>query len=194
MAQDWDIRPRGSKCGACEQGFVDKQSYTTALSFVEHEYRRVDYCDACFKKNEETIQPISLWKGVFLVPPPPPDPALKKETAESLLRRLMEDENASRNVLYILAVMLERNRILLERDVQTREDGTMIRLYEHRKTAETFVIPDPRLKLDELESVQNEVMVLLGGKPRPEQGVPVAPVAGGPAVSPTTSVQVKPAE
>jgi hypothetical protein len=89
---------------------------------------------------------------------------LKKETAESLLRKLMqEDRPEHANTIYILAVMLERRRLLLERDVQVREDGMKLRIYEYRKTNETFVIPDPELKLAELEHVQEEVVAMLGG-------------------------------
>ena len=91
--------------------------------------------------------------------------ALKKETAESLLRKLMEDDDPSQNnVRYILAVMLERKKILAEKDVTTSEAGEITRFYEHRKTGEMFVIPDPRLQLDGLEQTQIQVLQMLGGK------------------------------
>jgi hypothetical protein len=110
---------------------------------------------------------LSSWQGVYRVPPPEPEEPLKKETAESLLRRLMEDvEDAAAGVIYILAVMLERNRIFIERDVQPREDGTLLRIYEHKKTGETFLVPDPRLRLGELEEVQQRVVEMLGGPPK----------------------------
>ena len=73
------------------------------------------------------------------------------------------EEEANRNAVFILAVMLERRRVLVERDVQVREDGVKVRFYEHRQTGETFVVPDPGLKLAELEHVQEEVVALLGG-------------------------------
>ena len=48
-------------------------------------------------------------------PPPEPEEALKKETAESLLRRIMTKEDETKiNLVYILAVMLERKRILVD--------------------------------------------------------------------------------
>ena len=105
------------------------------------------------------------------MPPPPPEEALKKETAESLLRQLIEKEDpAHANTIYILAVMLERRRILVERDVQIREDGSKLRVYEHKKTGEMFLILDPELKLAELELVQEEVVIMLGGKPPAKPG------------------------
>jgi hypothetical protein len=69
--------------------------------------------------------------------------------------------------MFILAVMLERKRELVERDVQERDDGTRIRIYEHRRTGEMFSIVDPDLKLSELAPVQAEVNELLGIAPRP---------------------------
>lgn len=107
---------------------------------------------------------LSIWQSVFRLPPPPPPETLKKETAESLLRKLIADDDlAHANTIYILAVMLERRRLLVEKDVQVREDGVKLRIYEYRKTNELFLIPDPELKLSELEHVQEEVVAMLGG-------------------------------
>jgi hypothetical protein len=76
----------------------------------------------------------------------------------------MEDNDSEhRNVIYILAVMLERKRILVERDVQRDEGEITLRIYEHRETGESFLVPDPRLGFDALESLQEEVIAMLGG-------------------------------
>lgn len=108
---------------------------------------------------------VSVWKGVFHPPPPPPEEALKKETADSLLRKLIAKNDPSHaNVIFILAVMLERRRVLVERDVQHRADGGTLRVYEHRATGDTFLVTDPQLDLNRLEQVQEEVLAMLGGK------------------------------
>lgn len=164
MAQDWDIKPRSDACAACSGLFVDQQAYNAALIFGEEGYTRSDYCDPCWEKKLEEGGAYSTWRGVFRMPPPPEEEAVKKENAESLLRRLVEDDDETHiNVIYILAVMLERKRLLVERDLRVRDDGMTIRVYEYRKTGETFLIPDPRLKLNELEPVQAEVIAMLGG-------------------------------
>lgn len=165
MAQEWDIKSRSDACTGCAQPFLDNQEYYGTLAHGSEGYARTDYCDQCWTAQKGNTQAYSIWKGVFRMPPPPEEESLKKETAESLLRKLMEDDDPSKiNVRYILAVMLERKRILLERDVQTGRDGGKIRIYEHRQTGETFVVPDPALRLDELEEVQEEVVLMLGGK------------------------------
>jgi hypothetical protein len=167
MAQDWDIQLRGEGCRVCDTPFADKQPYFSSLTFGEEGYARADYCERCWSGRSDDASPYSAWQGVFHLPPPPPEEALKKETAESLLRKLMEDDNPLHlNVIYILAIMLERKRILIERDVRTSDTDTLMRVYEHRKSGESFVVADPRLKFEALETVQEEVVVMLGGKPR----------------------------
>ena len=65
--------------------------------------------------------------------------------------------------MYVLAVMLERSRIFVERDAKEQEDGTIRRVYEDRKSGDTFVILDPRIRLENLAEVQAQVVALLSG-------------------------------
>lgn len=188
MAQDWDIRARSDACSACTKPFDDRQVCFSALSFGQEGYARADFCEPCWQGEQEGHDPYSTWKGVFRVPPPPPEEPLKKENAESLLRRLMEDDDESQlNVIFILAVMLERKRTLVERHVQRREDGSILRAYEHRETGETFLVPDPSLRLDELEDVQRQVIDMLGGPNKKGE----TPEAEGEAASPAADVDAE---
>lgn len=162
--QDWDIKPRSKACWQCQYPFADQQPYISYLVFGKDGYDRFDYCDVCWAQRMVDGKAISVWKGIFRAPPPEPEEPIKKETAESLLRKLIEDNDLSKkNLIFILAVMLERRRILIERDVQAGEDGSRIRVYEHRNTGDTFVITDPMLHLDQIEQVQKEVVAMLSG-------------------------------
>lgn len=164
MAQEWNIRPRGASCTACATAFTEGQEYFTRLTFQGHDYTRGDYCAKCRDAGPGAQPGYSSWKGVFHAPPPEPERRVRKETAESLLRTLIEDDDpAKRRAIYILAVMLERQRVFVERDVRTAEDGTRIIVYECRKTGETFAIVDPQLQLSEIEPLQQEIMALLAG-------------------------------
>jgi hypothetical protein len=185
MAQDWDIKPRGTACTACNAAFADKQPYHSALTFGDQGYARADYCATCWTGTEVAAKAYSAWQGVFRMPPPEPEEPLRRENAEALVRRLIAEEpEARRNVIFILMVMLERTRVVVERDVQTREDGGLIRVYEHKKSGETFVVTDPGLRFEQLEEVEREVMELLGvdptrGKGKPAAAGDVAPADGG---------------
>ena len=168
MSQDWNIRTRSGSCAATERPFEDGAPVYSRLVPGPDGYVREDYSREAWSEALREGA-ISVWKSTFHAPAPvPEDRAVRKETAESLLRQLIEvDDEAHRNVIFILAVMLERQRIFVEREVQQDDDAVRVRVYEHRKTGESFLIPDPELKLAELEDVQAEVMHRLGIPPPP---------------------------
>jgi len=166
MAQEWNIRSRAHACGVCMSPLKDGETVTSALREVKGGYERLDAHTACWKSMRRDWEPFSVWEGVYEAPPPPDarKEPIKKETADELLRHLVQLEDpAMKNVVYVLAVMLERGKTLVERDVRTSEDGSLLRVYEHRKTGESFVVLDPRLRLENLADVQNQVVALLSG-------------------------------
>ncbi len=171
---DWDIKPRSPACAQCQQPFNDGQEYVSALLFNKEGYQRQDHCLACWAaRPAPRATLVSQWKGVFRAPPPAAPEPLNRENVERMLRDLMEQADPARlNVIYILAVMLERRRILIEKDVQQRPDGRLTRVYEHRRTAETFLIADPMLDLEQLDHVRQEVLDLLN---LPAPAAPPAP-------------------
>jgi hypothetical protein len=175
---EWNIQSRAHACEACGQPFADKQPYRTVLFEDGKELRRSDICEPCAQKNGDIRTRagfISAWHGIFEVPPPVVD-AIHKDTAETILRKLVE-QNDPRYVpaAYILAVMLERKRLLKIKE-QIKRDGKRIFVYEQPKTGDVFTIADPDLRLDQLEQVQRDVAQLL------EHGLnPPAPVTETPA-------------
>ena len=177
---EWNIQSRAHACEACSQPFADKQPYHTLLLDEPPVLRRSDICEPCWQKQSaDTTRNqagfISHWQGIFEVPPPVVD-AIHKETAETVLRKLIE-QNDPRHApaAYILAVMLERKRILKVKE-QLHRDGQRIFVYEQPKTGDIFTIADPNLHLDQLEQVQHDVAQLL------EYGLtPPTPVAEAPA-------------
>jgi hypothetical protein len=56
--------------------------------------------------------------------------------------------------------MLERKRVLKQVKAEQTEDRPVL-VYEHAKTGDVFIVPEARLRLDELEHVQQEVSQLL---------------------------------
>ena len=105
------------------------------------------------------------------------------------MRSLVEkNDPANGNVMFILAVMLERRRMLVERDVRKQDDGKLVRVYEHRKTGDTFIITDPQHRLDQIEHVQTEVMAMLSA-PTVAPATPAPATQAGPEVASKTSVE-----
>lgn len=171
MITEWNIQSRGHGCEACGKTFADKEAYHTMLFEERAELRRSDICASCwdtqFKEARERKGFISHWQGVYLAPPPPTE-AIKKETAETLLRKIIEQNDAQFiPAAYILAVMLERKRILKVKEQFVR-DGQRVFIYEQPKTGDVFTVVDPNLQLNQLEQVQRDVATLL------EHGFPAA--------------------
>ncbi|GEM_PF-106114 len=162
--ENWQIKKRSDVCTGTGTPFVDGEEICTRLLFEDGEYIREDYAASYW--DSQTIEPgLSTWRSIFHVPPPPEE-AFKKESAESLLRKLIAKEDADDiNAIYILAVMLERKKIIAEQEVRVADDQSKIRVYRHKKTEESFLVTDPGLRLAEIEKVQEEVVELLGGKP-----------------------------
>lgn len=162
---EWNIQTRAHACHACAQPFADQQTLHTLLFDARDAYERVDVCGACWSAqygDGATSRKgfVSHWQGLFELPVPMPEP-IQKENAESLLRKLIErGDPRYEAAMFILAVMLERKRILKVRD-QLIQDGRRTFLYEHPRSGDLFTILDPCLHLDQLEAVQRDVAHLL---------------------------------
>ena len=188
--QEWKIKGRAHACSVTGQPFVENEPFYTALFEDESDedgFIRRDYCVAAWQQERPNLRPFSHWRSLY--EPPQQEPSRKeiveKEGAEALLRRLIEeDDSMTENTRFILALMLERKKTLRETD--SRNLGSArLRIYEHAKSGEVFIIRDPQLKLDQLESIQREVAERLGA--RPGQAPPPAPQSPEAAATPGDS-------
>jgi hypothetical protein len=180
---EWNIQSRAHACEVCGEAFADKQMYHTLLFDEAAILRRSDICETCAKKvNDQRSRNgfISHWQGTYEAPPAQPVEAIQKDTAETLLRKLVErNDPRYAAAAFILAVMLERKRLLKVKEQITRE-GKRVFIYEQPKTGDIFAITDPDLHLDQLQEVQHDVAHLL------EHGLnpPAAAVTPAPALAP----------
>ena len=185
---DWNLQSRAHACQACAVPFADRQPYHTLLFDARHEYQRLDICEGCWTAQysqgaSDRKGFISHWQGVYELPPAAPPDAIQKENAETLLRKLTEQHDPQyRATCYILAVMLERKRLLKVKS-QSNDGGQRVFIYEQPKTGDVFTIPDPNLQLNQLEEVQRQVAHLLEhglNPPTPLAGATEEPAATGP--------------
>ena len=175
MTTDWTIQSRAHACATTGRAFTEGEHFYTLLFFENGQFRREDLCEEAFRARNENVAPFSQWKSKYAPPPPAQTEAVSKQTGEDLLRKYMEEEGSEHtNVRYILALMLERKRVLKEIEVKRGGDGSLTRIYEHGKTGEVFVIPDPQLRLDQVADVQAQVATLLGAPPSPSAAQPAA--------------------
>jgi hypothetical protein len=161
LTPEWNIQSRALQCAVSGRPFEKGERVFSALYWREGQYVRVDLGAEAWNARNENIEPLSAWQTDFVPPAPPAPEPLRKDDAESLLRRLVaENAPGTRNARYILALMLERKKVLRQIERQHPE-GRSILVYEHLPSGEVWLIEDPGLKLGELSAVQDAVAHLL---------------------------------
>src|SRR5687768_5955902 len=112
---EWNIQSRAHACQSCKKQFADKEGFHTMLFDEKAGYNRFDVCQDCWTAQysqgaNDRKGFVSYWQSIYTVPPAAPPEAIQKETAETLLRRLVEMNDSKYGpALYILAAMLERS-------------------------------------------------------------------------------------
>lgn len=190
---DWNIQSRAHACQGCGTPFADKQPYHTLLFDEKQALHRLDICETCWQGQyrhgtSERKGFVSYWQGVYEAPPAAPVDPIQKASAETLLRKLIElNDPKYIPASYILAVMLERKRILKVKEQIVRE-GQRVFIYEHGKAGDLFTVPDPNLQLNQLEQVQRDVAALL------EHGLPDSSAPASTPALAAAEVEGTPAE
>ncbi|MFM8231556.1 MAG: hypothetical protein ACKOAL_10060 [Chthoniobacterales bacterium] len=168
MNQDWEIRKRSEVCTQTNRPFPEGEFFFPAIFRDGDGFRREDVSEEAWSTRTDGDAPFSFWRSKFEMPPPPPPEPLAKQDAEGILRKLIEENSEpTKNARYILALMLERKRIL--KPMESSDPDVLV--YERAQTGETFLIPNPRLSLAQVPEVQKEVTALLGLQLGAEQAV-----------------------
>ena len=159
IKENWNIRSRSHTCAHTGRQFTDGEEFYTVL-FEDpktEELVRSDYSLESWAEVHPQLNAFSFWKSSYTAPRHDgKEEAMEKASAETLLRRLVEEDvPGTENARYILAVMLERKKILKNTATRETEDANFL-IYEHPKTGEVYLIRDPELRLDQVESVQKE--------------------------------------
>ena len=162
LPNEWAIKHRADFCAVTQRPFKPGEYFYTLLFHGADGYRRDDLSEEAWQNRNENIRPFSFWKSRYEPVSAKPAEAVPKENAEQLFRRLMASDSPPANACYVLAAMLERKRVLKQVNTEQTPNGRVL-IYEQGSTGDVFIVPDPQLRLDELEGVQNEVVDLLRG-------------------------------
>lgn len=159
MQNEWGIKNRSKTCFVTGKAFQKGDYFYTLLYRESEEFRREDLCEeAWLAKRDSDIRPFSFWRSRYDPPAPVQPDLLPQKDGESIFRRLITKNNpADANVIYVLALLLERKRLL--RAIEGQDSDMLV--YEHVQTGEIFLIRNPYLNLDQIPDVQREVSELL---------------------------------
>ena len=160
LANEWAIKHRSDACSVTQRPFAAGEYFYTLLFREADGFRREDLTEDAWANRNENIQPFSFWRTRYEPAPAAPPEPLGKQNAEQLFRKLISSENPPTNACYVLAVMLERKKVFKQVRTEQSENGRLL-IYEHPESGDVFIVPDPQLRLDELQSVQDEVGALL---------------------------------
>lgn len=161
-SSSWEVKARSHQCFATGEAFTENEYLMSRLVNTVQGMQREDFKLSAWDAEKQNAA-LFYWKTQYRLPPPKKESTFKEENAEELLRQLVEEkEGDNTNTVFLLAVMLERKRLFIERGVQRDPEGRQIRIYEHKESGETFLIPDPQLGIDQIDAVQKEVALKLG--------------------------------
>ncbi len=162
MQADWEIKSRAHSCARTEREFAPGETFFTILVREGEGFLREDICEEAWEARNDNIQPFSFWRSKYEPPAPPRPEPMPRDDVESLLRRLVaENVPTYQNVRYILALMLERKRML--RPMESSDPDMLV--YEFVATGETIVLANPNLSFEQIPAVQREVSTLLAPDP-----------------------------
>jgi len=191
LSESWHLKSRAHLCTVTGQPFDDGETiFTSLFQAADGSFERLDFSAEGWEKHQaaDEPRPFSFWQTHYRPPQTEAKPqVVGKESAEDLIKRLIEeDHDSTENVRYVLAIMLERQKLLRETDRQRTPNG-ILRVYEHRKTGDVIIIRDPDIPLDRVENVQMEVIAMLeppGTAADEEAAQTAGPEAGPPDPEP----------
>ena len=158
---DWRLKPRAQRCAGCGAPFAPGGvGHSLLTPDADGGFARRDLCPACF-----AALPASARRRE--------EPAAEHRVSPEAVLRALAERGApgDRAAIYVLALLLERGKRLVERQVATDAAGRRVHLYECRGTGEAFAVAEPDLAAVDLPAVQRQVAGLLEHGLRPRAAV-----------------------
>ena len=186
---EWKITKFGQSCALCSKKIEIGEICCSALfdpgmqdGKPTPDFARRDYCVACFEAHPPEGM-YYYWKLAA------PDPSVKASPKKQVLdvdsvldffRRLASDPDPTKRPLaFVLALMLDRKKVLKFTGEKRGSDGDSVLVFAMRRGGggETFELIPPGLDENELAAASAEINQLLGFAPPPVAAQPVTETA-----------------
>lgn len=172
---DWRLKPRAQRCTACGRPFAPGgMGHSLLMPDSDGGFDRRDLCPGCFSALSDTDRSAASAAWTFTIPAASASRKTASETAhrasaETVLRVLTErGDPRDRASIYVLALLLERGKHIVERQVSTDGGGRRIHVYEFRGSGELISVTEPDFGDIDLTAVQRQVAALLEHGVRPQ--------------------------
>ncbi len=169
---EWEVQKGKPQCDGCQGEFLDQQSTHCLLMLGGETLARQDYCSNCWTDKIVPglvgVKDYATWAGRYkVILPIPKEEVIRKDHAQALFAKLLASGDPSKkNILFVMAVMLERKKILKQQKIVRQESvegspGKKMLVYVHGETGESITIEDPQIPLMHWTRIQKEVTDLL---------------------------------
>ncbi len=161
---DYKISRSTRTCIACEKQFNEGEEYFAAIFEGPEQFLRKEFCAACWAGDtgrEAAEGSYSHWKVRVPEKPAERKHKLDVRAASTFFRRLAgSDEPHKRDFAYLLALLLMRKKVLVQRET-TRNGEKDFMVLRFRGEDEDYRTEDPHLPAEALERVKDDLGSLL---------------------------------
>jgi hypothetical protein len=161
---DYKISRSARACTGCGASFGEGAEYFAAIFEGKEEFERKEFCASCWEADAGRAAAAECYSHWHAHVPTKDDESrrtLDIEAAADFFRRLAGSEEPHKcNFAYLLALLLMRKKILLLIDTLHEQDREYL-LVHFRGEDEEYRVEDPKLTLEELERVKDDLGQLL---------------------------------
>lgn len=152
-----DIPKRGSACHRCSLQFSSGKTLISRLCLNNKgEIYRFDSCCECQEHSSMEKGEISSWKTTVPNEKKTFGVKQKEEIAKETFENLVREGNGPPAKIYLLALYLERRRLLVRRGA-LQEDGADVLFFESVQTGDLYPVPLMSVNQIELNEIGEDL-------------------------------------
>ena len=157
MPEDWKVAKGQPHCSLCQQEFRDGQPFFSALSELNQEFVRQDFCPSCWARPQE-CEFFSFWKTYRQGEER--RPRIETDVVFDFFEKLQDGESAHKKELrFVLALYLTRRKALKLVGVRREGEREFLELRRPRQH-ETFKVENPQLTEEQISTATNRLKEL----------------------------------
>jgi len=142
MQDTWKVDRSAPRCTACSKEFADGQDFFSALADNGQDFRRMDYCRACWDQTDRAPF-FSFWKTRRRADKRPP--RIDVEVVLDLFNKLAGSDRPDRvEMQFVLALYLTRRKALKLAGVRRDDEREYLR-FRRPRSEEEILVENPRL-------------------------------------------------